>query len=190
MQDVDVLILGSEYDQETIKRMMTVQNECFYLKNPSTPGANWKKLYYRTKDSTGHPAAIKIDVLIPGSAEIPPFNPFWINDRYILPVAPLLLVLLHKVLGWRERFNSPDYYQYKKHWRDASDVEYLVSHTSKMRVTIDYGVLPENFIDSARTWVREFMAEYPRAEIRWYWENIGFHTSAQGPVFRDALLQF
>jgi hypothetical protein len=37
---MDVLIIDSQCDQETIQWMMAVQNPCFYLKDPFTSGEN------------------------------------------------------------------------------------------------------------------------------------------------------
>ena len=163
--------------------MMTEHNPSFYLKDPSTRGANWKLLYYHPNGSAGRPA-IKIDILLPGSAEIPFFDPDWINYSHNrgFPAAPLLLVLLHKTLGWSRRFNSPDYHQYKKHWRDAGDVAKLLELSSQMGVTIVDDILPDTFIDNASTWVSEFMAQYPRTEIRSHWRKIGFRKSARGTM--------
>ena len=72
MQDVDVLIL-KPCDREEIKRGMTIRDQRFYLEEPYT-GAKWETLYYRPNGSTSDDAAIKIDVLTPGDAELPPFN--------------------------------------------------------------------------------------------------------------------
>jgi len=176
MQDVDVLILNSEYDQETIKWMMTVHNKCFYLEIPSTPDADWKRLSYHPQGSTADTKGINIDILVPPSAELPLFDPYWINcnNEHGLPAAPLLLVLLHKVLGWWKNVNSSDYH-YKKHQKDADDVEYLVPLASRMGVTIGNDILPDTFIDSARQWVNEFMARYPNDRMMYHWGNIGFH---------------
>ena len=168
-------------DREEIKRRVTIHDQRFYLEEPYT-GAKRGTLYYRPNGSTSHDAAIKIDVLTPGDAELPPFNTYWIsidNDR-VLHAAPLLLVLLHKTLGWWRRLNSPDYETYKKHWRDADDVANLLKWSSLMGVTIDGRILPEEFIYKAGTWVSMFMEKYPRDEIRSYWAEIGFHKSAQG----------
>jgi hypothetical protein len=182
MQDVDVLILDSQYDQEEVKRMMTRRSRRFYLVNATTFGADWKVLWYHPsgRGSTRRPAAVKIDVLLPRTMELPSFDPYWIdyNNDLGLPTAPLLLVLLHKVLGWSERIESSQYHQYQKHEQDASDVGTLAPLASKMGVTIHDNVLPDDFIESATEWVNDFIATYPNLRTRYHWRKIGFRIYA------------
>jgi len=178
MQDVDVLILDSQYDdQEEIKRMIASQNSRFYLVNAKTIGAHWKVLWYhpRGRGSTKRPAAIKIDVLLPGIMELPSFDPYWIDydNSLRLPTAPLSLVLLHKVRGWSERIDSTGH-QYEKRWQDARDVATLAPLASRMGVTIHDDVLPDEFIESASEWVNDFVATYPKLRTRYHWRKIGF----------------
>jgi hypothetical protein len=182
MQDVDVLILDSQWDQETVKWMMTEENPCFYLVDAKTAGADWKVLWYHPygSGSTRRTWAVKIDILLPGIIELPTFDPGWIeyDNNHKLPTAPLSLVLLHKVLGWWERINSLDDYHYEKHWQDARDVANLAPLASQMGVTIDDDVLPDSFIDSASEWVNAFIAKYPKFRTRYHWRKIGFRTYA------------
>jgi len=177
MQDVDVLILNSQYDQEEIKRMITRKNPCFYLMDAKTTGADWKVLWNhpRGKGFTKRSAAIKIDILLPGIMELPSFNPYWINyhNSLKLPTAPLLLVLLHKVRGWSKRVNSTDHH-YEKHRQDASDVATLAPLASQTGVTIHDNVLPDEFIESASVWVNDFIAAYPKLRTQYHWRKIGF----------------
>ena len=185
MQDVDILILDSQYDQESIKRMMTRENRCFFLVDPRTIGADYKVLWYHPKGrgSRGRPTrralAVKVDILLPGIIELPSFDPCWIdsNNDLGLPTAPLSLVLLHKVLGWWERINSDDHH-YQDHWKDAQDVANLAPIASKTGVTINDDVLPDDFIDSASEWVNNFIATYPKFRTRYHWRKIGFRTYA------------
>ena len=161
---------------------MAETNPCFYLKDSKTPGSNWTVLWYHPngEGSTRRDASIKIDILLPGDAELPSLDPYWIDySNEDLPAAPLLLVLLHKVLGWWEHFNSAHSHHYQKHYQDARDVENLLILASEMGVTIDYHVLPHDFIDSAKEWVKKFIAEYPDTQMRYHWRQIGFRTRAR-----------
>ena len=178
MQDVDVLILNTRHDKEAIKRMIAKYLR-FDLKEPYT-GANWNFLHYRPDGSAGDGVQIKIDVLTSGVAELPIFHPSWIDHRAGFPAAPLLLVLLHKTLGWWRRLNEPHFGTYKKHLQDANDVINLLELSSQMELVIIDGILLDAFLLQASTWVSEFMTQYPRDEIRSYWANIGFSRSAQG----------
>ena len=132
MQDVDVLILNTRHDKEAIKRMMEKYLR-FDLEAPYT-GSNWKILYYRPNGSTVDGVQIKIDVLTSGVAELPVFHPSWIEHRDGFPAAPLLLVLLHKTLGWWRRLNEPRLKNYKKHLQDADNVINLLELSSQMEV--------------------------------------------------------
>jgi len=180
--DVDILILDSHHDQETIKWMMAEENPCFYLVDAKTPGADWTVLWYHPhgEGSTRRPAAIKIDILLPGIMDLPSFDPSFIDfdNSRSLPAAPILLVLLHKVRGWWERFHSPNDYQHKKHWDDACDVANLAPLASQMGVTIHDDVLPDDFIYNASEWVNEFIAEYPKFRTRYHWRKLGYRTNA------------
>jgi hypothetical protein len=186
MQDVDVLILDSHYEQEEIKRMLAGKNPGFYLVDAKTAGADWKVLWYhlRGRGSTRRPGAIKIDVLLPGIMEIPSFDPRWIerdNSRR-LPTAPLSLVLLHKVRGWSERIKSVQDHHYQRHKQDAHDVTTLAPLASQMGVTIHDGVLPNEFTESANGWVNDFIAAYPELRTQYHWSKIGFRTGVQDPL--------
>ena len=167
---MDVLILASPYHQDTVKRKVAEWDPRFSLED--MPGAHFKVLYY----DPGGSERIKIDVLIEGCAELPFLNARDVNYQYgpRLPVAPLWLVLLHKVLGWRKHLRAPKYPQYMKHWRDASDVANLLSIAWQKEETLALDYLPNEFIKSARTWVNEFIAAYPRPEISYQWRSIGF----------------
>ena len=80
---------------------------------------------------------------------------------------------MHKVLRRRKHLRAPKYPQYMKHWRDASDMANLLSIAWQKGETIDNG--PSKFTESARPWVNEFIATYPRPEISYqYWRSIGF----------------
>ena len=179
------MILDSQYRQDTIKKKVAEWDPRFSLED--MPGAHFKVLYY----GPGGSERIKIDVLIEGCAELPFLNAHDINYQYgprgsRLPVAPLWLVLLHKVLGWRKHLRAPKYPQYMKHWRDASDVANLLSIAWETRETLEH--LPNEFNKSARTWVNEFIAAYPRPEISYQWRStIGFE---QGPTNCIALVTY
>jgi hypothetical protein len=181
MQDVDVLVLdrqddGSHYDPEDIKRWMVEENPRFYLVDALTPGAHWKKLRYHLggEGLTRRPSAIKIDVLVPGAMELPSFDRRNIYRRFSeLPIAPLSLVLLHKVRGWLERSTSDVPYQWEKHRQDASDVASLLPIASEGGVNIKSGVLPDEFLESAGGWVGAFINKYPNFPTH-YWQTIGF----------------
>jgi hypothetical protein len=154
---------------------MVRENPCFYLVDAKTPGADWKVLWYHPDGvgPTRRPSAIKIDVLVPGTMDLPSFDRRWIYRRVDkLPTAPLSLVLLHKVRGWSERIKSDVPYQWEKHRQDASDVASLLPIASKGGVNINSGVLPHDFLESAGGWVAAFINKY-QFPIH-HWREIGF----------------
>jgi len=182
MQDVDVLILDSQYDVERIKWMMTEENPCFYLVDSQTTGADWKVLWYHPngRGSTRRPNATKVDILVPGIMGLLSFDPYWIDydNTHSLPTAPLSLVLLHKARGWWGRINSPNDRHYQKHWQDARDIANLVPLASQMGVTTNDDILPNDFMDSANEWVNQFIMAYPKLRTTYHWRKIGFRTYA------------
>ena len=169
--------------------MITRKNPCFYLLDAITPGAFFKVLWYHPhgEASIGHHSSIKpikIDILLPGDAKLPSFHPSQIvhwnvtlgnsGNSLRLPTAPLLLVLLHKVLGWWTRRRSSQDHIWEKHMRDALDVVNLLPIASRRRVRIHDNVLPDDFLESASEWVREFIATYPNHRAQYHWGEIGF----------------
>jgi len=171
---------------------MEMWNSCFYLVDSTKPGAGFTVLWYHPhgKASIEHQSSIKpikIDILCPGDANLPSFHPSKIvhwnvnlgnaGNSLRLPTAPLLLVLLHKVLGWRTRRRSSYDHIREKHLRDARDVVNLLPIASRRRVTIHDNVLPDRFLESASEWVSEFYATYPNHRAQYHWGEIGFELA-------------
>ena len=98
VQNLDILILNAPYDQETIKRMLTVANPAFYTVASKTIGATYRVLWYNLWgwSLTLHFDLIKVDILLPGIMDIPSFSANHINTNNScqLPAAPFSIVLL------------------------------------------------------------------------------------------------
>jgi len=98
-QDVDIIILNYRNAtgqksikecQEMIKQRLVEASSRFYLVGSQKPGATYQILWYHPsgRGNNRRPAAVKIDILLPGVTRIPKFNPsmieYSIEDR--LPI--------------------------------------------------------------------------------------------------------
>jgi hypothetical protein len=150
----------------------------FYLIDSRKPGATYKVLWYHPhgQGSNRRPAAVKIDILLPGVISIPEFNPSRIKSRneYQLPIAPLSLVLLHKLQGWFIRSHSREPYQYEKHWKDIFDVARLLPIATREGVKVTDSVLPKKLVKKAGKWVNDFIMKYPELSTASHWREMGF----------------
>lgn len=156
----------------------------FYLVDSQTPGATYQVLWYHPfgGGSNRRPAAIKIDILLPGVTRIPNFDPsmieYSIEDQ--LPIAPLSLVLLHKLQGWYIRSRSRKPYEYEKHWKDILDVAQLVRIAARDGVKTTDPALSNKLVEKAGQWVHHFIVQYPEVPTKRHWRKIGFSTASGG----------
>jgi len=196
--DVDVIILNwsSARDRKTIKRhqeaikqRLVGASKRFYLVDSQTRGAQYQVLWYHPlgEGSNRRLAAVKIDILLPGITEIPAFDPSRIrySTQLRLPVAPLSLVLLHKLQGWFIRSHSPNTYQYEKHWKDSFDVARLVPIAAKEGVKITDPALSNTLVEKAREWVDHYVMKYPEFRTAGHWRKIGFGDTGSGGSAKD-----
>jgi len=184
-QDLDILILNAPYDQETIKRMLTIANPAFYTVASKTIGATYRVLWYRPQGSLSYyrASAVKVDILLPGIMDIPSFSATNIdtsNSRQ-LPAAPLSIVLLLKLQAWsHHRIAIKTYLNIKQH-TDASDLETMVPLAAAKGVRISETVLPSSFVEAAKDRVSDYVRNRPDSETISGWRTIGFSVQPQQP---------
>jgi hypothetical protein len=186
-QDLDILILNAQYDQETIKRMLTIANPAFYTVASKTIGATYRVLWYHPRGWSLSPPydAVKVDILLPGIMDIPSFSATSIdtsNSRR-LPAAPFSIVLLLKLQAWSQHRAAFKFYLNTKRHTDARDLETLVPLAASKGVRISETVLPSSFVEAAKTRVLEYIREYPASGTVSGWRTIGFTlpTPASAP---------
>jgi hypothetical protein len=182
-QDLDILILNSPYDQETIKRMLTGANPAFYTVASKTIGATYRVLWYHPLGwslSRGI-GSVKVDILLPGIMDIPSFSATYIdtsNSRR-LPAAPFSIVLLLKLQAWSQHRAAFKTYLNIKQYTDARDLETLVPLAAANGVRISEAVLPSPFVEAAKNRVLEYLREYPEPGTIGEWRTIGFSLPQQ-----------
>ena len=181
-QDLDILILNTHYEQETIKRMLTNANSAFYTVASKTIGATYRVLWYHPLGWSMHRRAdaVKVDILLPGIMDIPSFpatNIDTSNSRR-LPAAPFSIVLLLKLQAWSQHRIATKTYLFSKHYTDASDLEALVPLAATKGVRISETVLPSSFVEVAKARVLEYLRRYPDSRTVNGWRTIGFSVPA------------
>jgi len=182
VQDLDILILNSPYDQETIKRMLTGANPAFYTVASKTIGATYRVLWYRPPGVLWS-GLVKVDILLPGIMDIPSFSDTDIdtsNSRR-LPAAPFSIVLLLKLQAWSQHRAALKFYLISKQYTDASDLETLVPLAAANGVRISEAVLPSSIVEAARNRVLEYLRIYPESITTSGWRTIGFSVPQQPP---------
>ena len=162
---------------------MVEANPSFYLMNARPKGATYKVLWYHRdgKGSTRRPGAVKVDILLPGTMDLPKVDPSRVdfNNRRKLPTAPLSLVLLHKLRGWFDRIHSDKPWYYERHPKDAHDVAKLLPIATDAGVKNTDSILPRKFVNKARRWVNQYVTQYPEYNTTSHWREIGFRAQAR-----------
>jgi hypothetical protein len=182
-QDLDILILNTQYDQETIKRMLAIANPAFYTVASKTIGATYRVLWYHpTGWSLSRRAdSVKVDILLPGIMDIPSFSATYIetgNSRR-LPAAPFSIVLLLKLQAWSQHRRAIRFYLEVKQHTDARDLETLVPLAAAKGVHISESVLPSSFVEAAKARVLEYLLSFPSSRGVSGWRTIGFSVPEQ-----------
>jgi hypothetical protein len=194
-QDLDILILGTIDDEETIKRRLTARNSSFYLIPSKKIGATYKVLWYDryrysylgiTKASS---TSIKVDILRPPTMDIPAFEKRYISRVQApsrlttLPTAPLSLVLLLKLQAWSQHRTATEYYFSKEQYKDQRDLDCLVP------IAAGKGIQPKNdaflsaqFIEKAEQRIKQFLGVYSESLTRAGWITMGFAVANRTTV--------
>lgn len=173
--DVDLIVLDTESTLEEHKEFLVKENDQFYLLPSRKPNApcRYRVLWYKTTRGS----RVKIDVLQPGVMSVPDFMPSDIiwepvpRHRLKIPMAPLGIVLLLKLLGWDEhRLSNIKRYNIKR-YADADHIRGLLKLGLEL---VDYDYLPPEFLWKAQKRVYTFVYRYPHTKLLWH--NLGFRV--------------
>ncbi|KAH9474352.1 hypothetical protein JR316_0012810 [Psilocybe cubensis] len=156
--------------------------ENFILEYGKNPNIAYRVLYYRVSDdlapsNTFHKDKCKVDVLLPGTMNLPFLPSYNIKWRQGLPVVPFSLLLLQKLQGWDDHRRMPEPYKFEKHKVDASDVQSLLQleHAVPLRFSKPWtnrNLFNEDFYDLSLKRIKEFSAIYPACADGW--ARLGF----------------
>lgn len=200
-KDLDILIVNTGDDQETIKRNISYRNSSFYLIPSKKVGQTYKVLWY-DKYRSGYisptrasATSIKVDILLPGIMDIPSFDKRYIarvshpSRSVTLPTAPLSLVLLLKLQAWSQHRAALEYYYSKEQYKDQRDLDSLVP------IAAGKGIQPKNdvflsaeFIIKAETRIKEFLGMYKESLTRSGWSTMGFTVPPKARAAQSAVV--
>ncbi|EIN08707.1 hypothetical protein PUNSTDRAFT_86711 [Punctularia strigosozonata HHB-11173 SS5] len=181
--DVDMVVMTDQYDSEELKYMLVNEDGSFYLVPSANPRNNYEVLWYTLRSArNAERRACKVDILLPGTMDIPWIptprvvyrHPFGVEDIRSLPVMPLEPLLLLKLQGWSDHLASPRMDFQEKVHTDADDIAQLVE------ICVDAGVKPHkakwldfDFRKKGLERVHDFADAYPEV---WGWAELGYRV--------------
>ncbi|KAJ3720070.1 hypothetical protein C8R42DRAFT_108613 [Lentinula raphanica] len=134
--DIDMVVLTSQYTQEQLKYILVRYDSRFYLIDSKDPNATYRVLWFRL---TGYHRSCKVDLLLPGIMNIPSVEPARIvrvgdivgapagsilfRDYPLMPFLPLLLL---KLQAWQDHGESPKLFVREKQQMDVRDIRELL----------------------------------------------------------------
>ncbi|KAJ4479793.1 hypothetical protein C8J55DRAFT_77924 [Lentinula edodes] len=136
--DIDMVVLTSRYTQEELKNLLVRYNSNFYLVASKDPLTTYRVLWFRL---TGYHRSCKVDLLLPGTMNIPFVDPSRIhrvgNTRQTdniyssvlsakYPLMPFLPLLLLKLQAWQDHGESAKFFMRDKQPTDVQDIRELL----------------------------------------------------------------
>ncbi|KAJ3893900.1 hypothetical protein GG344DRAFT_42325 [Lentinula edodes] len=178
--DIDMVVLTSRYTQEELKSLLVRYNSRFYLVASKDPLATYRVLWFRL---TGYHRSCKVDLLLPGTMNIPSVDPSPSSRSAEYPLMPFLPLLLLKLQAWQDHGESAKLFMRDKQPTDVQDIRELLQLAEQKYALLkrEGPYLPESFIETAKTRVRKFAQMYPWSEKQWI--MIGFEINS-GVAFR------
>ena len=151
---------------------------------PSSPLAS--SSYYRTFSySVRSEVKIKVDILLPGTMDIPLFPAEKITWNAGLPSAPFTLILLLKLQAWYQHRHSTESRFREKQFADHNDLQALLAIACNKNVHIlpqtpSEAYLSQDFIMNSVARVADHVRMYPRCKNDWARLGFGVPTTATG----------
>ncbi|KAJ3760679.1 hypothetical protein EV360DRAFT_39294 [Lentinula raphanica] len=166
--DIDMVVLTSQYTQEHLKYILVRYDSRFYLIDSKDPNATYRVLWFRL---TGYHRSCKVDLLLPGIMNIPSVEPARIvrprfRDYPLMPFLPLLLL---KLQAWQDHGESPKLFVREKQQMDVRDIRELLQLAEDQYALpkVEAPHLLESFIQAGRMRVRKFVRLHPWSEKQW-----------------------
>jgi hypothetical protein len=107
-----MLVMTNDYSDEELKDLLVGADDDFFLM-PSAIGGDYQVLRYRLPNSrNGRPRNCKVDIVLPGTMDLPWIHPSRIvnlrpsNRSPSLPCMPLQALLIMKLRGWSDHRHS------------------------------------------------------------------------------------
>jgi len=176
-QDVDVIVLNlwTSWDVEDVKQLLERENENFFLVPSTNPRNTYQVLWYSL--STRNFRACKVDILVPGTVDIPQIpisSTTYTSDRDRIPLVPFMVLLLLKLRGWDDHRNHHRQDMIDKQHVDVQDINELLGMCNDEDHLSNESWLPKWFIKKSRKRVRQYVNSFPNSANDW--RSIGFEV--------------
>ncbi|KAI0672034.1 hypothetical protein C8Q78DRAFT_1024590 [Trametes maxima] len=178
-KDVDLVVLTTHYDQETLKEMLVAADSRFYLVPSRKLFATYKVLWYRS-DLGYYGSRYKVDILLPGIMNIPnvPHQHVVYKAPHNLPLMPLIPHLLLKLQAWDDHRLSARNDFLAKMPTDRSDIDQLLAIVCRSGERVDSLTLrwlPESMLTAARARLGKYLM-YGSWQTKPQWKSLGFNV--------------
>ncbi|TFK70157.1 hypothetical protein BDN72DRAFT_566804 [Pluteus cervinus] len=178
--DIDIVVLARKFeDVEDIKQTIALSSNRFVLKPSGNPRNTYQILYFkvprprvgpnRRRRRWGPRKECKVDILLPGTLDLPRIPVKRISWLINLPVAPFKTLILLKLFGWYERRVDRRVEMRARSRQDATDIVKLLNFVMLNCDVMDGGGewCPSSLHERARDWVRLFIAQKPTTAGAW-----------------------
>ena len=169
------MVMTSTYGQETLKNFLTQKDSAFYTRPAKSPGATYRVLFYKL---LGYHRFCKVDVLVPGTMDIPLIASHRILRINDIPVMPIIALLLLKLQGWSDHRASTRLDMQEKQYVDIRDINQLLQFAVDRGESVQQATwLPESFVEAGQERLNKYLTT-TRPVSASSWSDIGFDTSA------------
>jgi hypothetical protein len=175
-----MVVLTQTRSSESIKALLVASDSRFFTVPSKNPRNTYRVLWYSFTSPVSsssssysyrpyvyHIHKCKIDILTPGTLNIPLIPPSHINNISGLPVSPIIPLFFLKLQGWSDHCESTRSDMYMKRATDVEDIK----HLGKIMVSGEKGDLkgemerargwmPETFVTAGKMRVTRFMTRF------------------------------
>ncbi|OSX57442.1 hypothetical protein POSPLADRAFT_1156966 [Postia placenta MAD-698-R-SB12] len=169
--DVDLIVLTSAHAQEPLKRMLAAADRNFTLVASKARFATYKVVWYRLPPRDGASARrCKVDILVPGTLNIPHVPAAHVATVRGLPVVPLAVLLLLKLQGWTDHRAARRVDMVVKQHDDVRDIDDLLAIARRSGVDVRRESLPwvpSTFLDAGDLRIAQYTRIHPASAVQW-----------------------
>ncbi|KAN0133060.1 hypothetical protein V8E53_009090 [Lactarius tabidus] len=173
--DIDILVHHPYFDAERIKEIIANADSRYFLKPSRFRKAKHKILMCRLPGWHAYHRCVKVDILIPGTINLPEIPASATPDIERIPVMPLFELLVMKTQGWWNHRVSPRKDFQAKVDADVDDVDALLDRAKEEGIEYeDERAIcrhTHEFMEWALLLARRFVKKHRR---RGKWRAIGF----------------
>lgn len=158
--------------------MLVRRDSSFYLLQPRAIGAKYKVLWASVDKMNPWDCsrACKVDILTPGTMNIPHVPLKFIVTIDGFPVIPMIPLLLLKLQAWSDHVLASQAHQREKQYTDVEDIKTLLEIAIRRGENLRYTFrLPRSFVDSGRMRIAAFSRAVESSKLE-KWRMIGFYA--------------